>query len=388
MLACQTALSALAIDTMLPAFDEMRDAFGLPSDSNRVALAVTTFFLGMALGQLFHGPLADRFGRKPVLYGSLLLYGICAGAATLAPTLEALIVVRFVWGAAAAGPHVVTTAVARDLYVGDEMARTLSFVRSVFLIVPVLAPALGELLIAVGSWRWVFGIGAVLAAIVGLWSVRLPETLDPEQRRPLRWSAVSGAFGEVVHSRVTLGYTAAATFALGAFLPWLGSSQLIFDEIYGRPDEFALWFALVACTMAVASLSAAAMVRRLTAVTMVRRSMVVFLLHSVLFVAVVFASDGVPPFGVFLLLIVVAVANLVAVNPSLISLAMERMGHIAGTASAVIGTLSYTGGALLAGIVDGAMTDSIGPLAIGFLVYGAAMLACMVWADGGFAPDG
>ena len=138
--------------------------------------------------------------------------------------------------------------------------------------------------------------------------------------------------------------------------------------------------------MAVASLSAAAMVRRLTAVTMVRRSMVVFLAHSVLFVAVVFASDGVPPFGVFLLLIVVAVANLVAVNPSLISLAMERMGHIAGTASAVIGTLSYTGGALLAGIVDGAMTDSIGPLAIGFLVYGAAMLACMVWADGGFAP--
>lgn len=388
MLACQTALSALAIDTMLPAFDEMRDAFGLASDSNRVALAVTTFFLGMALGQLFHGPLADRFGRKPVLYGSLLLYGGCAIAATLAPSLETLILVRFVWGVAAAGPHVVTTAVARDLFVGDEMARTLSFVRSVFLIVPVMAPALGEVLIAVGSWQWVFGIGAVLAAVVGLWSIRLPETLDPEQRRPLAWAAISAAFGEVVHSRVTLGYTAAATFALGAFLPWLGSSQLIFDEIYGRPDEFALWFALVACTMAVASLSAAALVRRLTAVTMVRRSMVVFLVHSVLFVVVVFAYGGVPPFGVFLLLIIVAVANLVAVNPSLISLAMERMGHIAGTASAVIGTLSYTGGALLAGVVDGAMADSIAPLAIGFLVYGAAMLLCMLWAGGGAATDG
>lgn len=388
MLACQTALSALAIDTMLPAFDEIRDAFDLPSDSNHVALAVTTFFLGMALGQLFHGPLADRYGRKPVLYGSLLLYGICAAAATLAPTLEALIAVRFVWGVAAAGPHVVTTAVARDLYVGDEMARTLSLVRSVFLIVPVMAPALGELLISVGSWQWVFGIGSVLALIVGLWSVRLPETLDPEQRRPLRWSAITGAFGEIVRSRVTLGYTAAATFALGAFLPWLGSSQLIFDEIYGRPDQFALWFALVACTMAVASLSAAALVRRLTAVTMVRRSMVVFLVHSLLFVAVVLAYGGVPPFGVFLLLIVVAVANLVAVNPSLVSLAMERMGHIAGTASAVIGTLSYTGGALLAGVVDGAMTDSIAPLAVGFLVYGAAMLACMLWADGGEAADG
>ena len=388
MLACQTALSALAIDTMLPAFDEMRDAFGLASDSNRVALAVTTFFLGMALGQLFHGPLADRFGRKPVLYGSLLLYGGCAIAATLAPSLETLILVRFVWGVAAAGPHVVTTAVARDLFVGDEMARTLSVVRSVFLIVPVMAPALGEVLIAVGSWQWVFGIGAVLAAVVGLWSIRLPETLDPEQRRPLAWVVISAAFGEVVHSRVTLGYTAAATFALGAFLPWLGSSQLIFDEIYGRPDEFAVWFALVACTMAVASLSAAALVRRLTAVTMVRRSMVVFLVHSVLFVVVVFAYGGVPPFGVFLLLIIVAVANLVAVNPSLISLAMERMVHIAGTASAVIGTLSYTGGALLAGVVDGAMADSIAPLAIGFLVYGTAMLICMLWAGGGAAADG
>jgi DHA1 family bicyclomycin/chloramphenicol resistance-like MFS transporter len=387
MLASQTALSALAIDTMLPAFDEMRDAFGLPSDSNRVALAVTTFFLGMALGQMFHGPLADRFGRKPVLYGSLLLYGVCAAAATVAPTLEALILVRFVWGAAAAGPHVVTTAIARDLYSGDEMARTLSFVRSVFLIVPVMAPALGELLITVGAWQWVFGVGTVLAAIVGIWSTRLPETLDPDARRPLQLSAISRAFGEIVHSRTTLGYTAAATFALGAFLPWLGSSQLIFDEIYGRPGQFALWFALIAVAMSAASLTAAAMVQRLTAVTMVRRSMVIFLMHSVLFVAVVAAFEGVPPFGIFMVLIVVAVANLVAINPSLVSLAMERMGHIAGTAAAVIGTLSYTGGALLAGLVDGAMSDSIAPLAVGFLVYGAAMLACMLWAGGGAATD-
>jgi DHA1 family bicyclomycin/chloramphenicol resistance-like MFS transporter len=387
MLASQTALSALAIDTMLPAFDEMRDAFGLPSDSNRVALAVTTFFLGMALGQMFHGPLADRFGRKPVLYASLLLYGVCAAAATVAPTLEALILVRFVWGAAAAGPHVVTTAIARDLYSGDEMARTLSFVRSVFLIVPVMAPALGELLITVGAWQWVFGVGTVLAAIVGIWSTRLPETLDPDARRPLQLSAISRAFGEIVHSRTTLGYTAAATFALGAFLPWLGSSQLIFDEIYGRPGQFALWFALIAAAMSAASLTAAAMVQRLTAVTMVRRSMVIFLMHSVLFVAVVAAFEGVPPFGIFMVLIVVAVANLVAINPSLVSLAMERMGHIAGTAAAVIGTLSYTGGALLAGLVDGAMSDSIAPLAIGFLVYGAAMLACMFWAGGGAATD-
>jgi DHA1 family bicyclomycin/chloramphenicol resistance-like MFS transporter len=339
----------------------------------------------MALGQMFHGPLADRFGRKPVLYGSLLLYGVCAAAATVAPTLEALIAIRFVWGAAAAGPHVVTTAVARDLYEGDEMARVLSFVRSVFLIVPVMAPALGEALITLGSWQWVFGVGAVLALVVGVWSVRLPETLDPGQRRPLELSAISSAFGEIVHSRRTLGYTGAATFALGAFLPWLGSSQLIFDEIYGRPGQFALWFALVAATMSVASLTAAWLVRRITAVTMVRRSMVVFLFESALFFVVVAAYGGVPPFGVFMVLIVIAVANLVAVNPSLVSLAMEQMGHIAGTASAVIGTLSYTGGAILAGLVDGAMSDSVAPIALGFLVYGAAMLACMLWAGGGVA---
>lgn len=383
MLASQTALSALAIDTMLPAFDEMRVTFGLAPDSNRVALAVTTFFLGMALGQMFYGPLADRFGRKPVLYGSLLLYGVCAIGATIAPTLEALIVIRFIWGAAAAGPHVVTTAVARDLYTGDEMARVLSFVRSVFLIVPVLAPALGEALIALGSWRWVFGVGAVLALVVGAWSTRLPETLDPEQRRPLQFSAISGAFREIVHSRRTLGYTAAVTFSLGAFLPWLGSSQLIFDEIYGRPGQFALWFALIAAMMSVASLTAAWLVRRITATTMVRRSMVVFVIQSALFAVVVGVSGGVPPFGVFLLLIVLAVANLVAVNPSLVSLAMEEMGHIAGTASAVIGTISYTGGAILAGLVDGAMSDSLAPIALGFLIYGAGMLASMLWAGGG-----
>jgi DHA1 family bicyclomycin/chloramphenicol resistance-like MFS transporter len=158
---------------------------------------------------------------------------------------------------------------------------------------------------------------------------------------------------------------------------------LIFDEIYGRPGQFALWFALVAGAMSMASLTAAWLVSRITAVTMVRRSMVVFLVQSVLFVVVVAATGGVPPFGVFMVLVIVAVANLVAVNPSLVSLAMEEMGHIAGTASAVIGTISYTGGAILAGLVDGAMSDSLIPIALGFLVYGAGMLASMAWAGGG-----
>src|SRR5687767_10977472 len=152
------ALSALGIDLMLPAFGDMRRDFGLPADSTDVSRLLTAYFLGLAVGQLLYGPIADRFGRKTALYGGYLLYGVSALVCALTPSLALLVVGRFVWGVGAAGPRVAAQAIIRDTYEGDAMARAMSFVMAVFLLVPVVAPTIGDTIAEAGSWRWIFGV--------------------------------------------------------------------------------------------------------------------------------------------------------------------------------------------------------------------------------------
>ncbi len=166
------ALLAFGIDTALPAFDEIREAYDLADGSGEVSLVVTAYFLGMAAGQLPVGPLSDRFGRRPILLGSLALYVVGAVGATLAPSFGAVLVSRFVWGLGASGPAVISHAIARDLYDGDRMARVLSLVMAVFLIGPTIAPLIGEALIALFPWQSVFAGAAVLAVVGITWTAR------------------------------------------------------------------------------------------------------------------------------------------------------------------------------------------------------------------------
>ena len=211
LLALASALSALGIDLMLPAFDHIRADLGLAAGSTAVAGLVTTYFLGLATGQLIYGPLSDRYGRRPALYAGFGIYALGAGAAALAPSLGLLLLARFVWGLGAAGPRVVTQAVIRDTYEGDAMAKAMSLVMALFVLVPIIAPSLGAAVVSVTSWRWLF-VGCMAATVgMALWTRRLPETLHPEHRLELRFGRLASAARMVVSDRQALAYTLAQT---------------------------------------------------------------------------------------------------------------------------------------------------------------------------------
>jgi MFS transporter, DHA1 family, multidrug resistance protein len=211
LLALSMALAALGIDLMLPAFGAMRADLGLPADSTAISAVVTAYFLGLAAGQVVYGPLADRFGRRPILYLGYGVYALGALAATLSPTLSVLVASRFVWGLGAAGPRVITLAAIRDTFEGEQMSRAMSFVMAVFILVPVIAPTVGAAIVAVVSWRWLFALCIAAVALVALWAIRMPETLRHEDQLDLSLRRIGRAAREVVSHRETIGYTFALT---------------------------------------------------------------------------------------------------------------------------------------------------------------------------------
>ncbi len=380
ILAAISATTALGIDMALPAFSDIRAGLGLAPDSSRVALTVTLYFLGLASAQMLYGPFADRFGRKPVLYAGLGLYTLGALGSALAPTFGVLVASRFIWGIGAAGPRAVSLAIGRDLYDGDRLARILAVVAAVFMVVPALAPLLGQAVLGIGSWRWVMAAPILVTLGLALWLTRLPESLPPEQRRPLTLSRTRDAIGAVFANRLTIGSALAVMFDFGSFAAFLGSSQLLFDDVYGRGDQFAYYFAAMSLFMGVVIFTGSRQVKKIGA----DRVIVVVLPLTVLLSSAVavwsWQADGRPSFLGWFVLLAIINAFRTLVNPLLQAQAMEPMGDLAGTAAAVIGTITLGGGAFLASFVDRAIAGSVTPLAVAYAGYGAVGLGFAFWA--------
>ncbi|MYL04146.1 MAG: multidrug effflux MFS transporter [Acidimicrobiaceae bacterium] len=378
-----TALSAMAIDITLPAFAEMRPAFGLDDDSTRLSLTVTLFLMGAGVGHLFYGPIADAVGRKPALAGGLLLYASAALAAALAPSLGVLYVARFVWGVGAAGPRVLTQAIVRDRFAGTAMARVMTLIQTVFFIAPITAPGIGKALVVIGSWRWVMAFGVVTSLAAVAWILRLDETLDPAHRRPLRLGPMLAGFRFVIANRTALGYTLMVTFGFGAFLAYLGSTELILSDVYDRPSWFVPYFTVAGVVAAAVALTSNRLLHRMHARQLTLGAGSAFAAVSAVLFVVTVAGDGLPPFGVWLVLFSLANAIHVAVFPSGVSLAMEPMGAMAGTAASAIGVSTWMLGSLLASFTDRAIDGSVMPIGVAYLIYTALALACQLWARGG-----
>lgn len=377
------ALLAIGIDTALPAFDEIRDTFDLDSGSGEVSLIVTVYFLGMAAGQLPAGPLSDRFGRKPVLLGSLGLYALGALGATLAPSFGMLLAFRFLWGLGAAGPAVISNAIARDLYDGDRMARVLALQIAVFLVGPTLAPLIGELLLATGPWELVFGLGLVLCLVGMAWTVRFGETLPAERRRPIDPPAIGRGIRTTLTHRFSTGCVVAMVFSYGAFFVFLGSSQPIVDEVYDRPGWFAATFAGIS---AVQGLSVWQVSRILSKVGTLRAAMTAFSVNIAAYVVMAiaaFGSDGAPAFAVWVITLAIASTAGTITSTTLISLALEPMERIAGTAAAVRGVMTLGVGSVLAAVIDRQIDTTVTPMAVGGAIYCTLGLAVLLWARGG-----
>ena len=371
---------AVAIDIILPAFDEIKNDFGLAADSNSIALTISLYFLGIASAQMLYGPLADHFGRKPILAAGLVIYLLGAAASMMAPSLGVLLVARFVWGVGAASPRVLTNTIVRDVFEGDQMARVLSLVMSVFLIGPIVAPLIGEGLLQVSDWRVVFGASLLLGLFTLAWSRRLGETLDPAHHIPLGLARTRDGFRAVLSTRTTVGYGLALTFVFGILLTLLASSPLLFDVVYGRSTQFALLFSLASAVSAGAAYANSRLVGLIGGRIVMLVSGAGFVVLGAAITVLSMIGAGRPSFWVWYALVTAIFALISIFIPTGNALAMEPMGHLAGTASAVIGTFSLLGGTALGFLIDATLETSVTPMSFGFLIYGSLAMLSVVWA--------
>ena len=259
MIALMMALNALAIDSMLPALPAMGEALGVASENSRQWI-VTAYLLGFGVAQIVYGPLADRFGRKPILMIGVGIYVAFSVVAMLAPSFETLIVARVGQGLGSAATRVLAVSIVRDRFSGRTMARVMSLSFLVFLGVPILAPSLGQLILLFAPWEGIFAVLAFAGIALMIWTgLRLPETLHPEDRLPIEAKRIAGAFRAVITNRQAMGYTLAMAAVQGALFGFINSSQQIFYDVFKAPALFTTVFAVLQGLVAIAAIVLGAM---------------------------------------------------------------------------------------------------------------------------------
>lgn len=381
MVASLMALTALAIDAMLPALPAIGEALNVTEDNDR-QLVIGALLIGFGVAQIVHGPLSDRFGRRPLLIGGLSLYALSSIAAAYAQSFELLLAARFAQGVAVAATRVLAVSIVRDLYVGRKMAQVMSFAMMVFMAVPVLAPLLGEIILSFASWRWIFGMFAVIGISVGLWiGWRLPETLMPEDRMPLTPSRVWNGWRHTLTDRKSLGYMTASALLSGALFGFINSIQQVIYDTFQRPDMLVPAFAMIAGAMSAASLLNSRIVLRLGTRLVSHSALIAFI--GLASAATLTAWSGNTSLWLFLCLLSLNMGAFGLCGANFSAMAMEEMGTIAGTASSVQGAVGILFGGII-GVSIGQMYDgSTLPLSLGFLVCGCLALGCVFVTEKG-----
>ncbi len=377
LMALMSSLVALSIDAMLPALPDIGAELGVV-EANDNQLVLSVLFLGLAVGQMIYGPISDAIGRKPAIYAGLVLFvGGCL-LSIFATDFNMMLAGRLLQGIGAAGPRIVTIALIRDGYEGRAMARIMSFVMAVFILVPTLAPALGQLVLLVAHWRGIFVCFLVLALLVFAWfALRQPETLPPAKRIPFSVAGLFASIVETCSNRKALGYTIAGGLIFGAFVGYLNSSQQMLQQQYSLGNQFAFYFAILALAIGGASFINAKLVMRFGMRLLSRWALQASCVLSVGFVVVAVATSGHPPLWVLMTYFMLAFFCMGLLFGNFNALAMEPMGHIAGVAAAVIGSLT-TFISLFLGTVIGRLYDgTVVPLVAGFAVLGIASYIVM-----------
>jgi DHA1 family bicyclomycin/chloramphenicol resistance-like MFS transporter len=354
MLAALMALNSFAIDAMIPALPEIGAQLRI-AHANDAQLVVIAYFLGFGSTQLFWGPLADRFGRRPILAAGTLLYASFALLCAFAGTFELLIAARALQGASAAVTRVLVVAMVRDLFEGEAMARVMSLAFMVFMVMPVLAPSIGQAILLVAPWRAIFVVLAAYGLTMFSWSMlRLPETLKPEYRRRLNWRDIAEASWATIKEPQSRGYTLALTLCFGCLTGYIASIQQIVADAFGAPRAIGFVFAGVAAPMALASWGNSRVVGsfglRRVGHSGIAGFAVVTLAHAI------WGWSGGESLPIFVLFQAAAMVCFAFTSANLSTLAMEHMAAIAGTASSVQGVVATIGGALI-GFTIGQLFD-------------------------------
>lgn len=375
------ALNALAIDIMLPGLQEIGASLGVESENHR-QFVITAYIAGFGLAQLGFGPISDRFGRRAPLLIGLAIYVAAALMASFAPSFVVLLTLRFVQGIGAAATRVIAVSVIRDTFGGRAMAEIMSLVFMVFMVIPVIAPSIGQLIMLFAEWHMIFVFMAAIAFAITIWTaVRLPETLDPENRRPFTASSILSGFGIVLSNRTSIAYTLAMMSVFGAMFGFINSAQQIYVGIYGVGVWFPVIFSGVAGMMAVSSFANSRLVGRFGMRRLSHGALIGFLaVSSILFVL---SLLGPVPLPIFIALFTAAMLQFGWIGANFNSIAMEPLGHVAGTASSVQGFIQTVGGGVVGASIGQAFDGSVTPLAGGFCIVSIVALCLVLFAEKG-----
>jgi len=369
------ALNALSIDILLPALTEIGQELGAYGNDRQ--LVITSYVFGFGLAQLGFGPLADALGRRRTLLLALVAYLVATILCILSPGLWWLIAARALQGVAAAATRVIGVAVVRDLVSGRRMAEIMSFAMTVFMIAPILAPGIGQLILYAGSWRWILGFIFIMSAALTVWMMmRLPETLPREKRIELSLVSITDNYIKAGSHRITLGYLIASSFIMGSLFAYIATSEQIFSEIYEMEALFPVFFALVAVGLAISSTVNARIVRRLGMRRISHGALVLYLIINLVQLAIALFMQ--PPFWIFFILLTAALMLFSMIGANFSALCMEPAGDRAGTTAALYGAVTAMAGAVLGSVIGQAYDDTVLPLAAGFVGLGGAALIT-VW---------
>ncbi len=380
LMASLMSVVALAIDALLPALDVIGSAVQTSSATEN-QLIITMIFLGLGIGPLIFGPLSDNLGRKPVVYFGFILFLLSSFICVRAQTIEYMILGRILQGIGLSAPRTISIAIIRDQYQGDPMARIMSFVTVVFLLVPIVAPAIGKMVLDNFDWQSIFLMQLWCSGAVALWFwKRQPETLDPEHKRALQLKDYLHGLSEVIKEPRTMGYTLISGLVFGSFMVYLSGAQQIFHQQYDLKDEFPMIFAGLSIAIGLAIFSNGHLVLRFGMKTMVTRALYGFFAIALLYVLVFSGQDN-PSIEVLMIFFGLQFFAIGFLFGNLRALAMQPMGHIAGMAAAITGFISTIMALPISTFIGTYIENKVWPIFLGFTLCGALSLLILRGID-------
>lgn len=375
------AVNALGVDLMLPALPAIGRSLDIASANSRQWI-VTAYLFGFGIGQLLYGPLADRYGRKPILLVTLIGFVAASIVAAHAQTFVLLLAARVLQGTMSASTRVLSSAIVRDRYSGRQMARTLSVAQMIFFLVPILAPSIGQVLLEFGPWRIIFYALAVFAAAVFAWALtRLPETLHSDDRTPISFHSLASAYRLTLTNRYSIGYAIAGSLTFGGIIAFVSSAQQIFVDVFHAGERFSILFAICAFFMGCASFANSRLVVRLGTRVLSQTGVFALIGLSVFHIATI--RFGLENMWTYIFFQSLSMTCIGLCGSNFGAMAMDPVGHIAGTASSVQGFISSIGAVAVGIVIGQSFNGTTYPLAIGYLCIGLVVLGIVYVVEGG-----
>lgn len=380
LMAVLMSLVALATDAMLPALGEIGNSLQV-SDPNSPQLVISILFLGMAMGLMLYGPVSDSFGRKKAIYLGLSIFLIGDLISLLSNDLTTMLLGRFLQGFGGASCRVVTQAMIRDKFQGNKMARVMSLIMMFFILVPVLAPSVGQAILLVGDWHAIFLFIFIIGFIGLIWlGVRQPETWPQAKRLPFSGAVIWSGIKETVSNRYTRTYMFAAGIMFGAFIGYLSSTQQILQVQYQLGDAFSIYFGALALVIGFSSFVNSKLVMRFGMQNLCLMALCILSFVAAAFSVYAYAFDGHPSLMSFLAFMAVTFFCFGILFGNFNALAIEPLGHIAGVANSIISSIQTFISVIIGATIGQCYDGSVLPLVLGFLICGVSSVLLMLIA--------